>query len=132
MIPALIKKFVEAKENNYPSVEIWGTGVASREFLYVSDAARGICLAAEKFNDSFPVNLGSGMEISIKELVEEIQKITGYSGKIIWDSTKPDGQPRRYLDISRAEKEFEFKADVPFSEGLKETIQWFENHRQIK
>lgn len=132
VIPALIKKFVEAKENNYPSVEIWGTGVASREFLYVSDAARGICLAAEKFNDSFPVNLGSGMEISIKELVEEIQKITGYSGKIIWDSTKPDGQPRRYLDISRAEKEFEFKADVPFSEGLKETIQWFENHRQIK
>lgn len=130
VIPALIKKFVDAKENNEPSVEVWGTGAASREFLYVEDAARGLVLAAERYNKADPVNLGSGMEITIKDLVSQIQELTGYSGEIQWDRSKPDGQPKRCLDVSRAREEFGFEAKMPFREGLKKTIAWYEGHRE--
>lgn len=125
VIPALIKKFIDATRKNISEVEVWGTGNASREFLYVEDAADGILMAAEKFNKEFPVNLGSGMEITIRELVKKIKKLTGYSGKVIWDKTKPDGQPRRMLDISLAKKEFGFQAKTEFDEGLQKTIDWY-------
>jgi GDP-L-fucose synthase len=129
VIPALIKKFVDAKHTPSPFVEVWGTGAASREFLYVDDAARGLVLAAERYNKADPVNLGSGMEITIKDLVSLIQELTGYSGKIRWDRSKPDGQPKRCLDVSRAREEFRFEAEMPFREGLKRTIAWYEeNH----
>lgn len=130
VIPALIKKFIDAKLGNAPSVEVWGTGAASREFLYVDDAARGLVLAAERYNKPDPVNLGSGMEITIRELVLLIQELTGYSGKIHWDTSKPDGQPKRCLDVNRAQQEFGFKAEMPFREGLKRTIRWYEEHRE--
>ena len=130
VIPALIKKFVDAKESNAPSVEVWGTGAASREFLYVDDAARGLVLAAETYNKPDPVNLGSGMEITIKDLVTLIQELTGYSGEIRWDRSKPDGQPKRCLDVSRAREEFGFEAKMPFKEGLKRTIAWYGGHRK--
>ncbi len=130
VIPALIKKFVDARECGAPFVEVWGTGAASREFLYVDDAARGLVLAAERYNKADPVNLGSGMEITIKDLVTLIQELTGYSGKIVWDGSKPDGQPKRCLDVSRAKEEFGFEAKMPFREGLKRTIEWYEGHRQ--
>jgi GDP-L-fucose synthase len=129
VIPALIKKFVDAKERNEPSVEVWGTGAASREFLYVDDAARGLVLAAERYNKPDPVNLGSGMEITIKDLVALIQELTGYSGEIRWNRSKPDGQPKRCLDVSRAREEFGFEAKMPFREGLKRTIGWYGEHR---
>ncbi|MFA6430415.1 MAG: GDP-L-fucose synthase [Candidatus Paceibacterota bacterium] len=125
VIPALIKKFVEAKKQNLKTVEVWGTGKATREFLYVEDAAEAIVLATEKYNKSEPVNIGSGMEISIKDLVQKISKTVGYNGKIVWDKTKPDGQPRRNLDVQRARKEFEFKAKTKFDIGLKKTIEWY-------
>ncbi|MFL6336328.1 MAG: GDP-L-fucose synthase family protein [Pyrinomonadaceae bacterium] len=125
VIPALIKKFVDAEERGEPSVEVWGTGAATREFLYVDDAAEGIVLAAEKYNGADPVNLGSGMEISIKELAELIAKETGYRGRLVWDTSKPDGQPRRALDVTRAEELFGFKARVDFVEGLRRTIGWY-------
>jgi GDP-L-fucose synthase len=125
VIPALIRKFVDAIREKRNEVEVWGTGAASREFLYVEDAARGIVLATEKYNRPDPVNLGAGKEILIKDLVRIIQKHTGYTGKIHWDTTKPDGQPRRCLVTSRAEKEFGFVARVPFEEGLKKTIEWY-------
>jgi len=125
VIPALIKKFVEAVQYKRPYVEVWGTGNASREFLYVEDAARGIVMAAENYNKADPVNLGAGNEISIKDLVTIIQGYTGFSGEIRWDISKPDGQPRRYLDVSRAKKEFGFVAKVPFKEGLKQTVLWY-------
>jgi GDP-L-fucose synthase len=128
VIPALIKKFTEAKKNGTPFVEIWGTGAASREFLYVDDAARGLVLAAERYNKPDPVNLGSGMEITIKDLVVIINDLTGYHGEIRWDRSKPDGQPRRCLDVSRAKQEFGFEAQVPFREGLKKTIEWYMQH----
>ncbi|MCX6690602.1 MAG: GDP-L-fucose synthase, partial [Methanoregula sp.] len=105
------------------------TGMASREFLYVDDAARGIILAAERYNKPDPVNLGAGMEITIRDLVALIQELTDYSGEIQWDTTKPDGQPKRSLDVSRAKREFGFEAQMPFREGLKRTIAWYENHR---
>lgn len=108
-----------------PSITVWGTGKPTREFLYVEDAAEGIVLAAERYNSPDPVNLGSGYEISTKDLVELIASLTGFKGDIIWDTTKPDGQPRRKLDISRAEKEFGFKAEILLEEGLKRTIQWY-------
>jgi len=126
VIPALIKKFTDAKRNGYPFVEVWGTGAASREFLYVEDAARGLVLAAERYNKPDPVNLGSGMEITIRDLVVLISELTGYHGEIHWDTTKPDGQPRRCLDVSRAKREFGFEATMPFREGLKRTIAWYE------
>ena len=125
VIPALIKKFVDAIESGSDIVEVWGTGAASREFLYVEDAAQAIVLAAEKYESAEPVNIGSCMEISIKDLVELISELTGFKGEIIWDTEKPDGQPRRCLDVSAAEKGFGFKAEVPFRDGLKKTIEWY-------
>ncbi len=126
VIPALIRKFIEAKKQNKEEVVVWGTGKPTREFLYVEDAAEGILLAAEKYNKPDPVNLGAGFEISIKELAELIKKLTGFKGKISWDRTKPDGQPRRMLDITRAKKEFGFVAKTPFKKGLQKTIDWFQ------
>lgn len=125
VIPALIKKFVEAKESGSGTVEVWGTGSASREFLYVDDAARGIVLAAERYDKPDPVNLGAGFEITIRDLVDLISDLTGYEGEIVWDTTKPDGQPRRCLDVSRAREEFGFEARTAFREGLEETIAWY-------
>lgn len=130
VVPALIKKFIEAKEKNSPTVEVWGTGKATREFLYVEDAAEAIVLAAEKYDGGEPVNIGSGMEISIKDLVEKIGKIVGYEGTIVWDATKPDGQPKRQLDVTRAQKEFGFQAETKFDEGLKKTIEWYRQNRK--
>lgn len=127
VIPALIKKFVEAVQEKKPVVEVWGTGSASREFLYVEDAARAVVLAAERYNKPDPVNIGAGREISIKDLVGIIQKYTGFTGEIHWDTSKPDGQPRRCLVTSRAKEEFGFEAVVPFDEGLKRTIDWYMN-----
>ena len=126
VIPALIRKFVEAKQRGDKTITAWGTGNASREFLYVEDAAEGIILAAEKYNKSDPVNLGAGFEIKIKDLVELIKELTGFKGEVIWDSSKPDGQPRRMLDVSRAKKEFGFEARTDFKDGLKKTIEWYE------
>ena len=128
VIPALIKKFTDAKRENKTYVEVWGSGAASREFLYVDDAARGIILATENYNKSDPVNLGSGKEITIRDLVDLIQELTDYSGEIRWDRIKPDGQPKRRLDVSRAQKEFGFTAQMPFREGLKRTIDWYKSH----
>ena len=130
VIPALIKKFVEAKENNQKEVVVWGTGKPTREFLYVKDAAKGIILAVEKYNKSEPVNLGAGFEISIKDLAELIKKLTDFKGNIIWDKTKPDGQPRRKLDVTKAEEEFGFTANSQFEVGLRETINWYLENRK--
>jgi GDP-L-fucose synthase len=127
VIPALIRKMVDAKTRADDEVVVWGTGKASREFLYVEDAARGIILAAEKYNGSAPVNLGTGKEISIDSLVKLIARLTGYDGKITWDTSKPDGQPRRCLDVIKARKEFGFEAMVDFEKGLRETIRWYLN-----
>jgi GDP-L-fucose synthase len=125
VIPALIRKCIEAVQKGETEIGVWGTGKPTREFLYVEDAAEGILLAAEKYDKPDPVNLGAGFEISIKDLVELVVKQTGFKGKIIWDSSKPDGQPRRRLDTSRAEKEFGFRAKVGFEEGLQRTIDWY-------
>ncbi|NLV27535.1 MAG: GDP-L-fucose synthase [Methanomicrobiales archaeon] len=125
VIPALIKKFVDAKENGDKEVIIWGTGSASREFIYVKDASRAIVLATEKYNGHEPINIGAGKEISIKCLVEIIQNITKYDGEIIWDAEKPDGQPRRCLNTLKAKTEFGFEAVTPFEEGLRETVKWY-------
>jgi len=130
VIPALIRKFVEAVDEGRDTVEVWGTGSASREFIYVKDAARGIALATEQYNGPDPVNLGSGREIQIKELVHLIANLTGFEGTLAWDPSKPDGQPRRCLDISRAKKEFGFEATMEFREGLKETIEWYREKRK--
>ncbi len=127
VIPALIKKFVEAVQEKRPVVDVWGTGSASREFLYVEDAARAVVLAAERYNKPDPVNIGAGREISIKDLVGIIQKNTGFTGEVHWDTSKPDGQPRRCLVTSRAKEEFGFEANVAFDEGLKKTIEWYIN-----
>lgn len=129
VIPSLIKKFVEAQESHSPSVTVWGTGKPTREFCYVADTARGIVMAAEKYDKTDPVNLGAGFEISIREVAEKIRTLLNFQGTISWDTTKPDGQPRRRLDVSRAEKEFGFTAKVDFDTGLKETIEWYkQNH----
>jgi GDP-L-fucose synthase len=125
VIPALIRKCLEAKERGDQKVVAWGTGSPTREFLYVEDAAQGILMATEHYNDTDPVNLGSGMEISIKDLMELIAELVGYEGQIEWDTSKPDGQPRRSLDTSRAEERFGFKAQTDFREGLKRTIDWY-------
>ncbi len=125
VIPALIRKCLEARQAGRDFIEVWGDGSPTREFLYVEDAAEGICLASESYNKSDPVNLGSGMEISIKDLVTLIAKLSGFDGKIVWDTSKPNGQPRRRLDVSRAEQEFGFKARVGFEEGLRRTIDWY-------
>lgn len=126
VIPALIRKMVDAKKKGEKEVTVWGTGEVSREFLYVEDAAEGILLASEKYNKSDPVNLGVGKEIKIRDLVELIVELTGYKGHIIWDKSKPDGQPRRSLDVQRAKEEFGFTAKKSFREGLMETIKWYD------
>jgi GDP-L-fucose synthase len=125
VIPALIRKIWEAKESGAPSVDVWGDGSASREFLYVDDAAEGIVLASERYNGAEPVNIGAGMEISIKELVGVLCDCIGYSGDVHWDTSKPNGQPRRSLDVERAQKEFGFKASTDFRTGLRNTIEWW-------
>ena len=127
VIPALIKKFVEAAQAGSSTVDVWGTGQASREFLYVDDAARGIMLAAEKYNKPDPVNIGSGKEISIRELANIISQLADFRGEIKWDVSKPDGQPRRCLDVSRARREFGFEAEMGFEEGLRRTVEWYKN-----
>ena len=129
VIPALIKKCVDAREQGNSLIECWGTGSPTREFLYVADAVQGLLLAAEHYNKPDPVNLGSGREISIKDLVTLIARLTKFTGQIRWDTTKPDGQPRRCLDTRKAEREFGFRATTAFEDGLRETIQWYERHR---
>jgi GDP-L-fucose synthase len=129
VIPALIKKAVDAREAGQPYLEVWGTGSASREFLYVDDAADGIVLGAELYDGAEPVNLGVGHEITIRELVELIVRLTGFEGEVRWDASKPDGQPRRALDTSRARELFGFEAKSSFEEGLRRTIGWYEQHR---
>ena len=125
VIPALIKKFVDAKESGADHVTAWGDGSPTREFLYVDDAAEGILLAAERYDKPEPVNLGSGMEISIKDLTATIARLVGFTGEIRWDTTQPNGQPRRRLDVSRAEKEFGFRAQMGFDEGLRRMVEWY-------
>jgi GDP-L-fucose synthase len=125
VIPALIRKCIEATESGVDELVVWGTGKPTREFLYVEDAADGILLAAEKYDKSEPVNLGAGFEISIKDLVGVIVEETGFKGKVVWDSSKPDGQPRRCLDVTRATKEFGFVAATSFKDGLKKSIEWY-------
>ena len=131
VIPALIKKVFDAKDRNKKQIVAWGTGKASREFLYVEDAAECIVLASEKYNKPDPINVGAGFEISIKSLIELICDLTGFDGEIVWDTSKPDGQPRRCLDTSKAEREFGFKARTDFEEGLKRTIDWYSNNRAL-
>jgi len=130
VIPALIKKCIDAVEAGDRKIDVWGTGEASREFLYVEDCARGIVMATEKYNKPDPVNLGAGREIRIRDLVALIAELTGFRGEIVWDATKPDGQPRRGLDVSRAEKEFGFRARTDFVDGLRKTIEWYRAARQ--
>jgi GDP-L-fucose synthase len=126
VIPALIRKAIEARDSGQSYIQVWGTGSASREFLFVRDAAEGIALAAEQYNKPEPVNLGSGREITIRELVERICDLCAFKGEIRWDTSKPDGQPRRCLDTTRARREFSFQARTDFREGLIETIAWYE------
>ena len=129
VIPALIRKCVEAADRGAPSLPVWGTGKATREFLYVEDAAEAIVRASERLADSEPVNLGAGMEISIRELSEKIAALCGFQGKLEWDPTKPDGQPRRSLDVSRAKKLLGWSATTPLEDGLKRTIEWYRKNR---
>ncbi len=128
VIPALIKKCIDAKKEGKDFITIWGTGKVSREFIYVEDAAEGILLATELYNEPEPVNLGAGFEITIKDLVDLIVELTGFEGEIKWDTSKPDGQPRRMLDTKRAEENFGFQARTDLKEGLKRTIKWYEEH----
>ena len=125
VIPALIRKYIEAQQRGDKEVVLWGDGSPTREFLYAGDAADGILTAAERYNGAEPVNLGSGQEISIKDLSELIARLTGYQGKLVWDTTQPNGQPRRALDTSRAAEYFGWRARVPFEEGLRQTIAWY-------
>ncbi len=127
VIPALVKKFVDAKQKKAKDVVVWGTGNPTREFLYVEDAVKGIIKAAQYYDKSDPVNLGANFEISIKQLAELISRLVGFEGKVVWDKTKPDGQPRRKLDTSRAKKEFGFAAKTDFEKGLQKTIEWYKN-----
>lgn len=129
VIPALIRKCLEAQDRGEREVVVWGDGSPTREFLYVEDAAEGILLATEKYNQSDPVNLGSGREISIKDLAELIARLTGFEGRLVWDTDKPNGQPRRALNTSRAAERFGFRARVDFEEGLRNTIAWFRENR---
>jgi len=128
VIPAIIRKIFDAKKSGRNYITVWGTGKATREFLYVEDCAEGILLAAEKYNEPEPVNLGSGFEISIKELVELISELMEFDGEIRWDTTKPDGQPRRCLDVSKAKEKFGFEAKTDLKEGLRRTIDWYVNN----
>jgi GDP-L-fucose synthase len=129
VIPALIRKCVEAAESGAESISVWGTGNATREFLYVEDAAEGIVRALDTLPDSEPVNLGAGREISIRDLATQIAELSGFRGRLEWDATKPDGQPRRRLDTSRAERLLGWRARTPFEEGLKRTIAWYREQR---
>jgi len=129
VIPALIRKCIEARDNGAEAIDCWGTGSASREFLYVEDAAEGIVAAAEKLDDPTPINLGTGHEITIKDLVELIAHLTGFRGKVRWDATKPDGQPRRCLDTAKANELMGWEARTTFEDGLRQTIDWFEANR---
>jgi len=129
VIPALIKKCVDARDSGADHIECWGTGKASREFIYAADAAEGILLATEHYNGPEPVNIGAGFEITIKDLAEKIVELTGFRGRIEWDPSKPDGQPRRCLDTSRAKEYFGFQAQTAFDEGLRATIDWYEQHK---
>jgi nucleoside-diphosphate-sugar epimerase len=129
VIPALIKKCIDARDAGADHIEVWGTGAASREFLYVDDAAEGIVLATERYDGADPVNLGVGREITIRDLVELIVQLTGFKGELRWDATKPDGQPRRALDTSRARERFGFEAKTSFEDGLRTTIDWYERSR---
>ena len=126
VIPAMIRKSLEARDAKAASVEVWGTGSPTREFLYVEDAARAIVLATERYDKPEPVNIGSSEEITIKDLIELIVELTGFQGKVVWDRTKPDGQPRRKLNVDRAWKEFGFRSTTPFRVGLRETIRWYQ------
>ena len=130
VIPALIRKAIEATERGDQEILAWGDGSPTREFLYVEDAAEGIITAAENYNGSEPVNLGSGQEISIKNLVEMVVKLTNFEGQIVWQTDKPNGQPRRALDVSRAKEYFGWSAQVPFEEGMRRTIEWFKENRE--
>ena len=127
VIPALIKKSVEAIKSGAREITVWGTGKATREFLYVEDCAEAIVLATEKYNSSEPVNIGAGFEISIKDLAELIAKLTGFRGKLVWDASQPDGQPRRMLHTARAQKEFGFKSSTGFEQGLHKTVRWYKS-----
>ena len=132
VIPALIRKCVEARRSEAPFIEAWGSGEVSREFLYVEDCAEAVVRAAQVYNESEPVNIGSGREISIKDLVELIARLTGFEGDIKWQHSKPDGQPRRQLDVSRAVEKFGFRAETSLEDGLRKTIDWFESNYQSK
>lgn len=125
VIPALIRKCLEAIEDQADHIVCWGSGQVTREFLHAEDCAEGILLAAERYHQSAPVNLGAGFEISIRDLAEKIAALTGFTGKLVWDASQPDGQPRRCLDVTRAEQEFGFRARIGFDEGLRETIEWY-------
>ncbi len=129
VIPALIRKCIEASERSDHRLVVWGDGSPTREFLYVDDAAEGILLASERYNDPAPVNLGSSFEISIRDLVETIVRLTGFEGEVVWDTSKPNGQPRRKLDVSRALETFGFRSTTSFEDGLRATIAWFRSHR---
>ena len=131
VIPALIKKCVDAIDSGADHIDCWGTGKVSREFIYVADAAEGILLATEHYNGSEPVNIGAGFEITIKSLAEKIVQLTGFKGGIRWDSSKPDGQPRRRLDVSKAKEYFGFEAKTSFDEGLKATIEWYRTNKDL-
>ncbi|HHY89221.1 MAG TPA: GDP-L-fucose synthase [Chloroflexi bacterium] len=132
VIPALIRKCIEAQESGQEEIVIWGDGSPTREFLYVEDAARGIVMASEKYNEAEPVNLGSGQEISIRDLAQLIARLTGFEGRMVFDTTQPNGQPRRALDTTRAREKFGFQAEVPFEEGLRRTIDWYRQYRAEK
>ena len=131
VIPAMIRKFVEANDRGDRAVTLWGDGSPTREFLYVDDAAEGIVLAAERYEKADPVNLGRGEEIAIRDLAATIARLTGFRGEIVWDTSKPNGQPRRKLDVTRAERELGFRAATPFEEGLTKTIDWYLAHRPV-
>jgi len=128
VIAAMVRKFVEATERGEEQVVLWGTGTPTREFLYVDDAARALLLMAERYDKSDPVNIGTGRETSIRELAETIAAATGFQGEIVWDTSRPDGQPRRALDVSRAEREFGFRAEIPLEEGIKRTVEYYREH----
>jgi GDP-L-fucose synthase len=131
VIPALIRKMIAAEDAGEQEVALWGDGTPTREFLYVEDAAEGIWTAAQRYDDPEPVNLGSGTEITIRELAETIAELTGFSGELVWDTSKPNGQPRRRLDVSRAEELFGFRARTDFREGLERTIAWYRAHDPV-
>jgi GDP-L-fucose synthase len=129
VIAALIRKFVEAQDEGLDHVSVWGTGQPTREFLYVDDAARALILAAERLDSSDPVNIGTGIETRIRDLAETIRELTGFEGEIVWDTTMPDGQAARYLDVSRARERIGFRAEVPLEEGLRRTVESFRANR---